>query len=207
MINDGLFYGNSASHLVDSSLGWTHVELGAANYGNNFPETIEETQFLILYRTIDELVSKLGLKGTIYINDYQDETTEYCIQHLNGHLSKTHPEHAIRIEKLVGDYFKIDLPSCTSMHLKNPELSRLERLFSGKYVDRIVDMASKSKSGLMVQTIFHAEPPFYGFSDPRLEKELIPNQNCLEYTLPNGPALSGPHVAFSIRDLSTSRQY
>jgi hypothetical protein len=195
------FYGNSAYELVDPILGWTHIELGAANYGPDFENIDIEKQYLILYKTIDDLVLNLGLKGTLYINDYNEKIVDFCIQKIVGKITSRYPENAIKIEKLVGNYFEIAIPLCGTMHLKNPESSRLVKLFSPKCKDRLHLMASQSKTGLMVQTVFHKLEPFCGYSNSVLEKKLLPYLSCVPYSLPTGQTLELEHLPFSIKPI------
>jgi hypothetical protein len=108
---------------------WSHIELGAANYGDNVHADsshvvkgkISPKQFSILFTTTDELILNKGKNGIIYINDLEEKMVTYTINYLKKYIYEKYPDNANTVNPLVGDFFTIEIPRVTSIHLKNPE--------------------------------------------------------------------------------------
>jgi len=133
--------------------GWTHLELGAANYGqrkHNREWSLKKSshltdmdfyiaqldydnwgQYGVLYWTLDELVERYGEKGVFHVNDCREQLSNYTARMLKKYAAKKGYSEVI-IEPITADFFQID-PVQTlikfgrerydSVHLKNPEPS------------------------------------------------------------------------------------
>jgi hypothetical protein len=134
---------------------WVHLELGAANYGENGYSKRHgghDSQFLPLYHTIDELIQTHGpnTPGIFYVNDFYEDACKYSCGRLRDYISKTYPETKIQLASIVKDYFEIDiLADCgvekvDSIHLKNPE--RYQLLYVCTRPNWLLKMSEGSRS-------------------------------------------------------------
>ena len=140
---------------------WSHIELGAGNYGGNV--NADEThitdkglgieQHKLLFMTADKLIQSKGKNGIIYINDLDEKIVDFTIEKLKNYLLENHPKSKIELRPLVGDFFEIDLPEVTSIHLKNPECWFFDEFFETK-IDHLEYFASQSKEGLILTTFY-----------------------------------------------------
>lgn len=148
--------------VPQASLGWTHLELGGANYGVDGHSKGEvkgghSNQFRPLFATVDHLVTSQGSRGTFYINDLEQSHCDYAAGKLKGYIASKYPNSKIRVFTLAKSYREIDIPAdcgveqATSVHLKNPD--------KGQYVEdcRLQDqtgwmenVAKCSKTGLRI---------------------------------------------------------
>lgn len=144
--------------LPEKPKGWTHLELGAANYGvkglNGRP-TGHENQLSPLYRTIDSLVHAQGETGTFFINDLDTDDCNYAKEQLTNYITKTYPSAAIKVDIIAKSYFDIKIPSdcgvdqVDSIHLKNPDMNRqLDGVFDQR--EWVLDLVRGSKTGLSI---------------------------------------------------------
>lgn len=140
---------------------WSHIELGAANYADNVngditytsKKKISKNQFNILFMTTDELIKNKGKRGIIYINDLTEKMVAYTINRLKAYIIQKYPDSDIDLRPLVGDFFKIDIPMVTSIHLKNPEKWFFYALY-GDEKNRLEYFANHSQEGLILVTYF-----------------------------------------------------
>lgn len=154
----------SLSYLVSSSLlaAWSHIELGAANYGTNVhgdtyhkvKGNLSEHQHDLLFKTLDNLISRKGEVGVLYINDLQKVDVEFTIEKLNNYIKESYPNSQIELKELVGNFFKIDLPQVDSIHLKNPEYWFFldANIYDNRYFMR--SCANSAKEGLTLVTYY-----------------------------------------------------
>ena len=144
---------------------WTHIELGAANYGENVKADLShislgspgQNQFELLFRTIENLIQKKGKKGAFYVNDLHETDVVYTIAHLDKYMTKYHPDSEIEFKPLIGDFFKIDLPKVDSIHLKNPEFYFFTDLDKEENKNRLIYFADCSKENLTLTTYYTKE--------------------------------------------------
>lgn len=141
------------------SMGWTHIELGAANYGMNLQadscrvfKKLGKAQHKVLFDTVDALIQQKGLKGVFYLNDLEKKSVSFTMGKLREYLKDKHPNNEILLVPLVGDFFIIDLPNVDTIHLKNPEVMFFTRLYSNQ--TRFAYIADRAKEGLRFVTYF-----------------------------------------------------
>ncbi len=150
----------STSPLSDND--WTHIELGAANYGANKntdisyqPQKINPHQQLsILFQTLDTLIEAKGSRGVFYINDLHSDAVDNTIAIVKKFLEQKHPNHQIQLLPLVGNFFVINMPNVDSIHLKNPEYFFFTQLDNINFSSRLAYFSKKSKEGLSLITYF-----------------------------------------------------
>lgn len=141
--------------------GWSHLELGAANYGATPPKTrekglqgpIHEDQYKVLYETVESFVSSRGSKGTVYLNDLDAPNVHFAATKLRAYLEARGLKR-VQVVELPGDFTKIDLPKVQTAHLKNPEKGLFYVDNISRSLQRIADV---SESGLMIQTYFESQ--------------------------------------------------
>lgn len=121
--------------LVFGFDGWIHLELGAGNYGEFGGQSRKkghynpEMQYAILFWTLDELVTRFGEVGIMFINDLKAADTEYAAEKLREYALQKGYSH-ISVIAAAGDYTSTNFFSqlahyereyYDSIHLKNPE--------------------------------------------------------------------------------------
>lgn len=129
---------------------WSHLELGAANYGqakSSQKPHDPNVQYRVLFWTVEELVDRYGPEeGIFYVNDLHERACEYCVEKLQDYIEMQ--GYQISVVSLPGDYqtLKWDKPLLDSIHLKNPE----SRFFKNRTETRafLSRLASYSKEGL-----------------------------------------------------------
>lgn len=132
----------------------SHLELGAANVAEiagNRP-----TKFAVLERTTEDLIQRYGAEGVIYLNDREASGLSEVSNFLRNWLL-THGYPNVRVVNLPGDFFKIEIPRVTTMHLSHPPPGILpSHVFSSKsnqaYVAKFLALAAKSETGLRITT-------------------------------------------------------
>jgi hypothetical protein len=187
---------------------WSHVELGAANYGENVNADKthiaqggpSKNQHNILFATVDKLVEKKGKKGVIYINDLDKQLVNYTIKRLNKYLIHQYPKSDIKVKPLVGDFFKIDIPRVTTIHLKNPERWFFNTLNKGNK-HRLKYFAECSKEGLVLTTYYKSHF-LRGVNELGVGYKVL-NDDCCPYIHADGTKITcqGNVVGFSIKSL------
>lgn len=144
-------------------MGWSHIELGAANYGANpgadeqyLPRTWApgKNQYSVLFNTLDKLVREKGKTGVFFLNDLQMNDIDHAMGQLKKHIQQNHPDSDIKLLPLPGDYFKIKLPFTDSIHLKNPEYYFFTTLDKKDNQNRLQYFAERSQQGLTLTTYF-----------------------------------------------------
>jgi hypothetical protein len=143
---------------------WSHIELGASNYAENVhgdrthtaKGNLSDNQYNVLFKTTDELIADKGKSGVIYINDLDEQMVKYTIDCLRNYITKTYPDNEIELRSLVGDFFKIDIPQVTSIHLKNPEIWFFDS-FAKFNMNRLHYFADHSSEGLTFVTYFKSD--------------------------------------------------
>lgn len=147
--------------LLSSSMSWSHVELGAANYGTSltadtsYPcKKISSKQHKILFDTVDNLILQKGKKGVIYINDLEKRNVSFTIHKLKRYLMEKYPDNEITLIPLVGNFFEIAIPKVDSIHLKNPEDWFFFNLDDEDKKNRLAYFADQAREGLTLITYF-----------------------------------------------------
>jgi hypothetical protein len=199
---------NSHSSFRNTKI-WSHVELGAANYGENVHADsshisngkIGKDQHNILFHTIDELIKNKGKNGIVYINDLEKEMVTYTINKLKKYILQKYPVNEIVLKPLVGDFFEIDIPKVTSIHLKNPEDWFFKSLF-GKDESkkkRLEYFADHSKEGLTLVT-YYTKYFLHGVNMLGVGYKVL-NSNYLPYIHTDGSIITkmGNVMQFSIK--------
>lgn len=190
---------------------WSHIELGAANYGNNpyadpsysGSGTLGNNQFDLLFATIDQLIKTKGNQGIFYINDRHDIAVNFTVEHLTTYLTENHPNNKIRLIALPGDFFSIELPMVDSIHLKNPETWFFRALDNEIYQTRMQYFAEHAKEGLTLVTYFKH------YFLPRVERLgigfKVVNDNYCAYVHADGMAITkyGNNVEFNVKSIQT----
>lgn len=123
--------------VINYALAWTHLELGAGNYGRNnkcdriHTKVIEtpvpkrliplpraaiknnpEYQYFVLFRTLDILVQRFGPKGTFYVNDFKGPDILYTKICLENYIRRWNekPENEkidVKVQILHGNFYKL----------------------------------------------------------------------------------------------------
>lgn len=191
---------------------WSHIELGAANYGANpgadnsyLPKSWApgKNQYSILFGTLDKLIQEKGKTGFFFLNDLQMYDIEYAIGKLRKHIQQNHPDSNIKLLPLPGDFFKIKLPFTDSIHLKNPEYTFFTELEKNDKQHRLQYFADHSKEGLTLTTYF--KRPFLH----RLEwlgvgyKIINTHFDPYRHTDGNQIDFHGNVIEFSVKSLAT----
>ena len=137
-----------------------HLELGAANYGDEYGTS--ENQLKVLEDTFTDLITAYGPRGVIYINDIDPRGVDLTVKHMNKWLAEKGISE-IQLIALPGDYNKILIPDVTSAHLSNPGRDQLPsalatRTSNKNTVSHLERIASHSKTGLKITTYFHNGP-------------------------------------------------
>jgi len=134
---------------------WSHLELGAANYGASRSHKHQydpQVQYRILFWTLEELVDRYGQQGIFYVNDIQEDACQYCAEQLNTYIEMQ--GYPITVIPLPGDYqcFQWKGPLFDSIHLKNPEA----RFFRDREETRtfLTHLASYSRDGLYLFILY-----------------------------------------------------
>ncbi len=102
---------------VFASENWAHLELGAGNYGKTGGKATPDVQYKVLFWTLDELVSRFGPVGVVYINDIK--ICRVCcevfggVRHRERLLTCFHLHFAWRLHSS-------RLPTCTRKHREKP---------------------------------------------------------------------------------------
>ncbi|MDB5038949.1 MAG: hypothetical protein JWQ35_2477 [Bacteriovoracaceae bacterium] len=127
---------------------WAHIELGAVN---RVEQTLRERgaypgQYILLEKTIDELVAANGGSGTIYLNDLKQSEVEIAVERMRYYSASKGYFH-LRIVSLPGNIFKIKIPKVDSIHLKNPSLAIMEVEDVGS---KLQEIANHSRTGILV---------------------------------------------------------
>jgi hypothetical protein len=132
---------------------WTHLELGAANYGLegiNSKKAGHENQLQPLYKTIDQLINQHGPNGTIFLNDLKLEQCEFARGKLQNYIKSSYPNSAIRVGIVAKDYTLINIPDdlkvaeLTSVHMKNPDIHQLESaVMDHNWIKKVLDSAKQ----------------------------------------------------------------
>lgn len=137
---------------------WTHLELGAGNYG--YQENGGSEQYHILFYTLDELVERYGPIGTFHINDINEEWCDYACEKLREYAYQKGLDRVI-IGSIPGDYEFLYLPyPYDSVHLKNPEPSFFNA--NGNTRELLQKLADYGKTGLYFFPVYLDSffPPF-----------------------------------------------
>ena len=115
--------------------GWTHLELGAGNYGKfggrsrKQEEFDPAVQYAVLFWTLDELVARHGEEGIFFVNDIKNEYSSYATKKLQEYALEKGLSH-VSILSAPGDYTQMPLIPLLepfgreifdSIHIKNPE--------------------------------------------------------------------------------------
>lgn len=140
--------------LIKEASPWTHLELGAADYGEKGAVGVAgederpikprgELQYETLYNTVDDLINKRGPKGVFFLNDLNRKDCEYAAYKLRQYIHQHHPNSVdVRIQIIAKNYCEINIlddchhNSIGSVHLKNPDLLQLKRnvLVANKWI-------------------------------------------------------------------------
>ncbi len=178
---------------------WSHIELGAANYGKQSEASTFESQYHVLFETIDQLIIEKGLRGRFYLNDLTKEDVDYTIIVLENYLKKNYPEHQIEVCPLVGNFFKISLPKVDSIHLKNPEYTFFTTLDHWWYQRKLKYFAEQSREGLILTT-YYMWPMRHRVKALGVGYEVVDN-NFAPYIRADGTAVetSGPVLKLLIQ--------
>jgi len=125
----------SFSSVFGAFKGWTHLELGAGNYGQNgrslrggkeqpveacyvrseehfFWNQNEKTfapekQYFVLFETLDQLITRFGPEGIFHVNDYVEDFTLYTAFRLKEYaVQKGYSQ--VTIEAVIGDFGLVD---------------------------------------------------------------------------------------------------
>lgn len=200
----------STHSLMRKNKPWTHLELGAANYGNRhttffnlFPyATAGHDSYKVLYLTIDELTKRKGNHGVIFLNDLDSQLVEFVTKALKKYLSKNYKDNKITIKPLVGNFFTLRLPMFDSIHLKNPEYSFFNAL-SGENISRLKYFAEHSKEGLTLTT--YCIPTFLEKVEELGIGYQVLDYNHTPYIHSDGYQINseGKVIKFSIKSLDT----
>lgn len=149
------------SSLSLNEMTWSHVELGAANYGphltadaSNPCKKMGANQHKLLFDTVDNLILQKGQNGLIYINDLEKRNVSFTIYKLKIYLMKKYPNNKIFLMPLVGDFFEIDIPKVDSIHLKNPEDWFFFNLDDEDKKNRLAYFSERAREGLTLVTYF-----------------------------------------------------
>lgn len=141
--------------------GWSHLELGAANYGPNPPKTRERglqgplhvDQYRVLFNTAESIIGERGRKGIFYVNDLDAGGARFASEKLRAYLT-SRGYSQVEVRELPGDLTTIKLPKVQSAHLKNPE----KQLF---FLDNVSAsfqrIADHSETGLQIQTYHESQ--------------------------------------------------
>ena len=135
-----------------------HIELGAANY-DSYSSHKEDSpkRFEVLKKTLEDLVTQYGKKGTIYLNDIIPEGLELAMNFAKS-WAQAQGYAEIKFIPLLGDYMQMELPKVKSLHLTNPTWLQLPNQTypqDRKKLTRVLEkVASSSESGLVITTYF-----------------------------------------------------
>lgn len=184
---------------------WTHIELGAANYGlsldadKTYPiKNLHAHQHELLFYTLNNLIKNRGDEGTFIINDLKELDVVFTGIQLRNYIDKNYPKSKIKIEYLIGDYFNVKLPPATSIHLKNPDYSFFEAIQKNqkKFLARCAD---HTPEGLMFVT-YYKIPLLQQIKKSKIGYKVI-HQNFHPYKHADGKIINhyGNVVAFSIK--------
>lgn len=155
---------------------WSHLELGAANYAETMPRSTDpefrgplaDSQLDVLFRTVEDIVSTRGRRGTIYINDLSLNQTRFAAAKLNRYL-ENRGYLQIQVVEWPGDFKQILLPKVQTVHLKNPE----KNLFVNGIGETLQRIANRSEAGLEITT--HYEDQLIAYlhrNESRLSRRL-----------------------------------
>lgn len=167
---------------------WSHLELGAANYGTTpilasayGPEYLggASNQFKLLFVTVDKLVRDRGPIGTVYVNDLDEKLTKTVAQSLRQYCLER-GYRFIQVVEVAGDFTRREFPHVQSAHLKNPESHLLRNKQLKKVLQRLADF---SDSGLEVWTWFTKDVILSWNEEGRIWREL--GEGSI-YIFPNG---------------------
>lgn len=162
---------------------WTHLELGAGNYGASKGKRTHDpnVQYRVLFWTVEELVDRYGEEGTIYVNDYKEPSCHYCAERLSQYIEMQ--GYPIQVIPLVADFRTLRWTGSKfdTIHLKNPEPNFLRK--SDETRAFLQRLASYSKNGLHLFILY--SDTFF----PEREKENFVNQGIFYHPAPDWEAV------------------
>jgi hypothetical protein len=181
---------------------WSHLELGAGNYGGT--GVIDETetyipnlrkrhpdQYLLLFNELDALIHEHGPEIIFYVNDIFEDYAIYAAVKLRDYaVSKGYEQVKIRV--LPGDFRAIKLPLVNSAHLRNPEPILLINL----PFQETQALADISENGLDLTTYWDILNPFSEWSLRRSGIGLtikVIDENAASYIYPDGRSFDEVH--------------
>ncbi|MDN3507077.1 MAG: hypothetical protein P0S96_07605 [Simkaniaceae bacterium] len=199
---------------------WTHLELGAGNYGTRVHPRDPAVQYAVLFWTLDQLVERYGEKGIFFVNDNQKESAEYASEKLTDYaLEKGYSD--ISVFPLIADYTTENLTSFLTpygrtlfdtIHIKNPETNfygrhRRENVQEQARMNTrqtLARLAKLSQSGLFLfildTPLFLPEREKVEFIDQNLFYNETDEWEAIDYYHPNGGIIEGGRVLFIPRD-------
>jgi hypothetical protein len=126
--------------------GWSHLEIGGANYGE---EASSKKQLDILFRTLDLIIDRYGTVGRMIVNDLTPEMTQYAGARLREYASAKGYRY-VTVELLPGDIFTLDPPVTFTSAFKNPDQGCLDKILEGRNLFQ--ELAERTFLGMEVHT-------------------------------------------------------
>jgi hypothetical protein len=155
--------------------GWTHLELGAANYGRyaTSPKAFEN-----LKKTLDEIVSTRGNQGVFYVNDIDQDHAMVAAVALKNYVDKRypHPKFNITVRVVAANYhFPDTLPVAESVHMKFSD----DLNFNDNEPDPTYHLQNVKRRIEFLSSLVHAFP-----QGIRIVTDLDPLMKTIEENLP-----------------------
>jgi len=206
--------------------GWTHLELGAGNYGefggrNKQIEVFDPAvQYFVLYWTLDELVARNGNEGVFFVNDINLKYCDFATEKLQEYALEKGLLN-VSIISAPGDYTQINLTSFLapydrevfdSVHIKNPEgnfYGRHQRANTQiesrrKTREMLKKLANISQTGLHLfildTTVFLPEKEKTEFINQGIFYQESDQWDAIDYFHPNGNIIEGGRVLLIPKD-------